>query len=574
MRKAYSYVRMSTKQQIYGDSLRRQLDASKAYASRNNLELVETIDGQEFKDIGVSAYKGNNVNSGAFSMFLALIEENRIEKNSVLLVESLDRISRESLSKALPQFLDIINHGIEIVTLIDEQSYTQAKIDQNVSALYGSLAIMQRANEESEVKSKRLQSAWENKRKNAKSKVVTKLAPFWIHFSTNSNRFELIPERANTIKLIYELCINAFGLYAITKHLNEKRIEVFGKSQFWNRSYVKKILTNRASFGQYQPCKMIDGKRSPYGDPIANYYPSVIDEDTYYLAQSAIERRTVNQKGRKGTNYTNIFSGLLYCKNCGTKMSVRNRGEPPKGGKTLICQSKLMGAYCDSIEWKLVDVEHSIIEHLKEINFEEITKGESSTKILEGKLASLDAEKKSQELIFKNIESLLSEELLNTQAASMIAIKFNEAGNRLSELTIHTQKIKQEISTIRQESVNSINSSKELLQLVNQNQNDYLFRSKLNQMINKSLHSIELTHINNAFIPDELSSDDMEVIDFLKLNPGKKVLSFNELLSDKDFERFVTRYHDRIKITYKSGLTRQILYGMAFSLLTNGHIKS
>ena len=44
-RKAYSYIRMSTDTQLKGDSLRRQLEASKAYAENHNLELVDNIDG-------------------------------------------------------------------------------------------------------------------------------------------------------------------------------------------------------------------------------------------------------------------------------------------------------------------------------------------------------------------------------------------------------------------------------------------------------------------------------------------------------------------------------------------------
>ena len=51
--RAYSYVRMSTDIQLKGDSLRRQLDASLAYASVNGLDLVEA---ETLRDLGVSAF--------------------------------------------------------------------------------------------------------------------------------------------------------------------------------------------------------------------------------------------------------------------------------------------------------------------------------------------------------------------------------------------------------------------------------------------------------------------------------------------------------------------------------------
>lgn len=129
-KKAYSYIRMSTETQLKGDSLRRQLEASENYAKNNNLELVDSIDGLSLKDIGVSAYKGKNAQKGVLSVFLDALESDKIPENSVLLIESLDRLSRDKLSEALPQFMSIINKGVEIVTLADNQRYTKEIINQ------------------------------------------------------------------------------------------------------------------------------------------------------------------------------------------------------------------------------------------------------------------------------------------------------------------------------------------------------------------------------------------------------------------------------------------------------------
>ena len=59
--KAYSYLRMSTDLQLKGDSRRRQLEASKAYAEANDLTLA---DDAQLEDIGVSAFRGANVRDG------------------------------------------------------------------------------------------------------------------------------------------------------------------------------------------------------------------------------------------------------------------------------------------------------------------------------------------------------------------------------------------------------------------------------------------------------------------------------------------------------------------------------
>src|SRR5437762_2228976 len=94
--KAYSYVRMSTHLQLRGDSLRRQLEGSRKYAEQNNLDLVE---GADLQDIGVSAFRGKNLASGAFGRFLAGVEDGTIERGSYLLVESIDRLSRQDPAK-------------------------------------------------------------------------------------------------------------------------------------------------------------------------------------------------------------------------------------------------------------------------------------------------------------------------------------------------------------------------------------------------------------------------------------------------------------------------------------------
>ena len=64
--RAYSYVRMSTDLQLKGDSLRRQLEASREYAETHSLDLVRDV---ELHDIGVSAIPGKISHQGASGGF-------------------------------------------------------------------------------------------------------------------------------------------------------------------------------------------------------------------------------------------------------------------------------------------------------------------------------------------------------------------------------------------------------------------------------------------------------------------------------------------------------------------------
>ncbi|MGY3427856.1 DNA invertase Pin-like site-specific DNA recombinase [Bradyrhizobium sp. F1.13.4] len=171
--KAYSYVRMSTDLQLKGDSLRRQREASRKYAEKHDLELVEDFD---LHDIGVSAYKGKNLASGAFGRFLEAVREMKIEQGSYLLVESFDRMSRQEPMVALKPFMEIVEAGLTLVTLDDERVF-RGKI--SFEDLIISIAKMSRANEESARKSDRLSQAWKAKRAVIGQEKLTARCPSW-----------------------------------------------------------------------------------------------------------------------------------------------------------------------------------------------------------------------------------------------------------------------------------------------------------------------------------------------------------------------------------------------------------
>jgi DNA invertase Pin-like site-specific DNA recombinase len=130
---------MSTDLQLKGDSRRRQLELSQRYATHHGLQLVE---GFGLEDIGVSAFKGANVSDGALGQFLEAVRAKKIERGSYLLVESLDRLSRQEVLKSLDIFIGLIKRGINIVTLSDERVYTAETT--KFEDLILSIAIMSR----------------------------------------------------------------------------------------------------------------------------------------------------------------------------------------------------------------------------------------------------------------------------------------------------------------------------------------------------------------------------------------------------------------------------------------------
>jgi DNA invertase Pin-like site-specific DNA recombinase len=60
-----------------------------------------------FRDIGVSAYRGKNAADGALRAFVAPVEDGRVPQGSFLVVESLDRISRQAVREAARTLEDL-----------------------------------------------------------------------------------------------------------------------------------------------------------------------------------------------------------------------------------------------------------------------------------------------------------------------------------------------------------------------------------------------------------------------------------------------------------------------------------
>jgi len=162
--KAYSYIRFSSLKQEQGDSLRRQVEQSEQYAKEHGLTLDDSL---RLTDRGLSAFTGAHRSRGALSTFLSLVEQGQIAEGSILIIENLDRLSREKVLNALNQFTSIIQAGIRIVTLQDNMEYTRKSINQNWDQLIISITYMARAHDESLTKSKRLKEVWGKKREQA-----------------------------------------------------------------------------------------------------------------------------------------------------------------------------------------------------------------------------------------------------------------------------------------------------------------------------------------------------------------------------------------------------------------------
>lgn len=405
--KAYSYVRFSTPDQMKGDSFRRQAEASRRYADENGLELDESL---SFHDLGVSAFRGRNVEDGALGSFLDAVDQDRVKPGSYLLVESLDRLSRQTPYRAFKRFSDILDRGVNIITLHDGKTYSAGAGELVFSDLMLSLVSMQRAHEESLTKSKRLAAAWDQKRRTAtqeaentggKIRPITSRCPEWLTVNKQAGAFEINEERAEIIRRIFSMTIDGMGRRAIANVLNSEAVPSFrsdrGNGVGWHDSYVAKVLDSEAVIGRHQPHKMVESpedgrrRRQPIGEPLDNYFPAIVDPSIFAKVQHIRRGRKI-PAGKVAAKYSNLFSGLARCGVCGGPMHFEDKGPRPKGGSYLICSHAKRRLGCTSPRWKYPEAQAHILLNLLELDFRELfpslyAKGKEELNRLEGLLA-------------------------------------------------------------------------------------------------------------------------------------------------------------------------------------------
>jgi len=350
---AYSYIRFSTPQQLKGDSLRRQLDLSQEYVKKHGLVLDETLN---LRDLGISAYRGKNVEHGALGAFIKAIETGKVKVGSYLIVESLDRLSRAQVANALEIFLKIIRAGITIVTLTDDRVYSEESINSNFTDLIISITVMSRAHEESKTKGFRRKERWDSAKEQARQtgKKITRKIPFWLSLPDRDGEFIIKKDESLLVKRIFELACSGFGYWKICQYLNQKGIESPGSSTSWGTSTVGALIRKRAVLGHLE---MKDGV-------IENYYPAIISQDVWASAQP-----TPVPKRRSNANKANVFTGLLYCADCGGRMQVdSSRARDGRVQSRMVCQRARRGKGCQISAWRMNEFEYDFLTFVHEID--------------------------------------------------------------------------------------------------------------------------------------------------------------------------------------------------------------
>lgn len=319
---AYSYIRFSRAHQIEGDSLRRQSKATAEYCERHKLTLDESLN---LRDLGVSAYRGKNAKQGALSRFIAACEAGIVPRGSALILESLDRLSRQSPRKTVRLLTELLDdYGIEI-HLTQAGKVFKPENEDGVDLIFA-VALAMRAHEESETKSKRLKEAFEQKRKKAAAgnDYVSKTLPWWLTWDEAEENIICPDDRREILERIFREVADGASPLAVARMLNDEGKPTWRpKAKVWLDSRVRDTINSDAPLGTIESTKKTKllGRKWE----LAGYYPAVIDPAVAADARATIRQNRKRLAGRKPRQETvpNLLKAIARYKDMWCRFSVR-----------------------------------------------------------------------------------------------------------------------------------------------------------------------------------------------------------------------------------------------------------
>ncbi|MFW1486690.1 recombinase family protein [Vibrio parahaemolyticus] len=286
----------------------------KSLSNEHNLPIAQ----ETYQDLGKSAYKGEHLEN-ELGLFLSAVKSGVVAKGSILVVYSLDRLSRLEIGYAKQTYYDLTNNGVSVYSIADNHLYrAHNAADDIVSTI-----TFERAHNESKIKSRRVIDSHKEGHKRWKETSESQRnlgrTPLWIDQSTNTFNIN-----AEGVKKAVEMKIAGYGDLKIKQYLDAnfeyKPTRKKGRvkqSNTWDYTAIYQLWDRRSLFGE--KTFTIEGVEYV----MENYYPALIDEDTFLKLQASKKKR----QGREtSSGKIPLLKSLARCGFCGGAMVFVDKG--------------------------------------------------------------------------------------------------------------------------------------------------------------------------------------------------------------------------------------------------------
>lgn len=296
----------------------------------------------------VKYYEDDNCSGYTFERpgFLDMVRDLENDNIDIVIAKDLSRIGRHNAYTLL--FIDKMKKLKKRLILPKEGDGYDTALDDNdllgIKTWYNEMYVKDI--------SKKIKSSIKAKQK--EGRLIIKEHFGYIRSAFDKHILEIDLEAADIVRLIYRLYISGLGYRKIAELLNkegyptpsqhiwqrhqQQNMIYMGKiSNTWTSSTVQRILNNDIYIGTLRMAKTektsIKGKS--FNKPRDEQYifednhPAIITKENYNKVQDILDKR--KKTGLKGSaSKYNIFSGLLFCKDCGSYMIAYSKADKPK----------------------------------------------------------------------------------------------------------------------------------------------------------------------------------------------------------------------------------------------------
>lgn len=410
------YERLSQEDKLEGESnsIANQKKILERYCREHGITAYRHYD----EDDG---YSGTNFNRPGFQRMLADIKAGKIKR---VIVKDMSRFGRDYLQVGFYTDMLFPDFGVHFIAVNDGVDSTRG--ENEFTAIRNVFNEMYARDT-----SKKIRATWQSKGKSGEH--LTTIPPYgYMKDPDNKKKWIIDEEAAAVVQQIFALCVSGMGPTQIAKWLEKN--EIYNPTAYsqakgrpvtnkptanpykWTNETVSRTLERIEYLGHTVNFKTrkqsYKSKKKLWNDPsewviFENTQPPIVEESVFLIVQNIRRsRRRPTKMGDMG-----IFSGLLYCAECGGKMYQCRATNFTEEQKYFICSTYRKGKdLCTTHSIKNVVLHEIVLRNLREA-IEYVTQYEAEfiQEAADSRLRERDAEFSRKRETLSRAESRIAE---------------------------------------------------------------------------------------------------------------------------------------------------------------------
>lgn len=445
---AVMYLRLSKEdgEKVESNSISNQREIINSYAKKNQFIIIK-----EYVDDG---YSGANFDRPNFK---EMIKDAYDKKFDTIIVKDLSRFGRDYIEAG--KFIQRIFPENRIRFISVNDNYDSKSADMNATHLI--LPIKNFINDSyCRDISNKVKSSQKIKRE--KGDYISAFAPYGYNKSEeNKNKLVIDEQAAPNIKNIFDMKLLGYSSKAIADELNHlgvltprkyKESQGFKCNGFqnikggnWSAKAVNRIIENEVYIGNtlqgksitlnYKNKKQIEKEKEEW-IRVEDTHETIISKEIFAIANTMLKRDLNNCRGK---DKIDIFTGMLFCKECGSSLIRRTVKYKGREEVFYICSKYNKEKSCSRHSIKeetLIKAVSKIIKTYIEFNeklYSKVQRIDINRNLKDNQIPILKREKAMTEELLSSLYLDLKEDVISKEEYQLFRKNYMEKLTKLDE---------------------------------------------------------------------------------------------------------------------------------------------